>query len=136
MCGFERAGIQFRFLRGHWATLSIEAQCRRVIDYTRSIDPVIESAILSRINAKLCIDVITATPGHINKDVAISMARTYLGVENQDLLDLMEYKDAEELKEAPAAPTAVTPPSLDQMAEQWVKIFGSRKGNAQGDESK
>lgn len=84
----------------------------------------------------MCIDVITATPGHINKGVAMSLACTYLGVENQDLLNLMEYEDAEEVEEAPATDTASAPPSLDQMAEQWVKIFGSRKSDVQGDESK
>ena len=64
------------------------------------------------------------------------MASTYLGVENQDLLNLMEYKDAEEVEETPATNTEPTPPSLDQMADQWMKIFGSRKSDVQGDESK
>ena len=71
---------------------------------------------------------ITATPREsLNIETATDWVKTYLSINDQDLL--AESGDVTHDRAVSAAPPPPGPPSLDQMAEQWVRIFGNRKQN-------
>ena len=113
-CDSRNSGKQ-RFLRGRWASLSVEARCRNAIDYSKAVNPIAEQLILERIDADLFYKTVSL-PAVVSKDsgeLLYTTSDTYSAVKSKLRPWIKSQAVAEEQ-------------TVEDMAAEWLKTYGNQ----------